>query len=231
MKDLIKVMVAEDLDILREHYCEIIQNEASLKLIASAANGKDIVNLVKQSEPDVILMDIEMETKNDGIVAAKQIIENYPNVHIVFLTVHEDDETIFSAFESGAIDYILKNSSDIDIVKSIKNSHDGISSTTPEIAYKIMHEFSNIRKKQNKIFEIISIISHLTPSENEVLSLLISGKKATEIAKIRHVELTTTKSQINAILKKFNKKRSKEVVNLINDLDITNIIYEISNTK
>lgn len=228
MSDLIKVMVAEDLDVLREHYSSIVKSQEDMELIGSVENGKKALELVERIEPNVILLDVEMEDRYDGITFAKKVMETHPQIRIVFLTVHEDDETVFSAFESGAVDYIVKNSSSINIIESIRNAYKNISVLSPEIAFKITTEFSKIRKNQKNIFENMNILSNLTPSEIEILSLLLRDKKVVEISQIRHVELSTTKSQMNQLLKKFNKKRNKEIIKLIKDLGIDKVLYQIN---
>jgi two-component system vancomycin resistance associated response regulator VraR len=213
--------VAEDLELLREHFRRLIEKEEDMLIVGTASSGKQAIELAAQTEPDVILMDIEMDMKNDGIIAAKHILEQLPNIRIVFLTVHEDDETVFNAFETGAVDYVLKSSPSAEIVKSIRSAKRGESPIRPEIAYKIRSEFSRIRKNQAKLFEAMTILQQLTPTELEIVDLLLVNKKIADIAKIRQVEMSTIKSQINVILKKFNKRRTKEVTALLRELNAT----------
>ena len=227
MNQKIRVMVAEDLDVLRDHYCSIIQSDSELQLTGVAVNGREIIRLAEQDPPDVILMDIEMDNKTDGIQAAKIITKANPLIHILFLSVHEDDETIFDAFATGAVNYILKNAPTVDILHCIKDDYRGITATTPKIASKIMREFSRISQRQATFVEVITLVSQLTVSEAEILLLLLNNCKPTDIAQLRHVEPTTVKSQINSILKKFQKKRSKEVVQLLKDLKMEEVIASI----
>ncbi|MEW9701402.1 response regulator [Paenibacillus sp. SI8] len=222
MTSRIRIIVAEDLDVLREHFCTLIDDEDDLTMIGQASSGKDVLRLIAElGAPDIILMDIEMDMKHDGIITAQKVLELYPNTRIIFLTVHEDDETVFSAFETGAVDYVLKTSSSEAIIGSIRSAYKGNVQVWPEFAYKIKNEFSRIRRNQETLLKATLILSQMTPSELAILDLLLKELKITEIAKQRQVELSTIKSQINVILKKFNKKRTKEVTALLRELNVT----------
>ncbi|KRF42961.1 hypothetical protein ASG93_20625 [Paenibacillus sp. Soil787] len=223
----IRIIVAEDLDVLREHFCELIDLEDDLKVVGQASSGKEVLKLIAElGAPELILMDIEMEMRHDGIITAQKVLELHPQTRIVFLTVHEDDETVFSAFETGAVDYVLKTSSSEAIIQSIRSAHAGNVQVRPEFAYKIKNEFSRIRRTQESLLNSTLILSQMTPSELVILDLLLKDMKITEIAKERQVELSTIKSQINVILKKFNKKRTKEVTTLLRELNVTPFIQK-----
>lgn len=220
-------MIAEDLDVLREHFCSMIAGEDDLTVIGHAASGKEVLQLLNENEaPDIILMDIEMDMKHDGIITAQKVLEKYPQIRIIFLTVHEDDETVFSAFETGAVDYVLKTSPREAIIQSIRSSYAGNVQVRPEFAYKIKNEFSRIRRNQETLLMATLILSQMTPSELSILDLLLKEMKISEIAKERQVELSTIKTQINMILKKFNKKRTKEVTAMLRELNITPFIHK-----
>ena len=216
----IRIVVAEDLPILRRHFCELIENEPDFLLVGQASNGKDAVALVDRLGADVVLMDIEMEIRNDGILAAKEILSRHPQIRIVFLTIHEDDQTVFEAFDSGAVDYILKSLPSEEIISGIWAAFSGKSPIRPEVAAKIRNEFTRIRKNENQIIQVMNRVGQLTPSEREILRLLMEGSKISAIAKQRCVEEATIKSQINIILKKFGKKRTKEIIKMIEELKI-----------
>lgn len=229
MADSIRIIVAEDLDVLRDHFCELIDREEDLTVIGQASSGKEVLRLMSElGAPDLILMDIEMDMKHDGIVTAKKVLELHPETRIVFLTVHEDDETVFSAFETGAVDYVLKTSTSDMILQSIRSVYAGNVQIRPEFAYKIKNEFSRIRRNQESFLMSTVILSQMTPSELAVIDLLLKDLKITDIAKERQVELSTIKSQINVILKKFNKNRTKEVVALLRDLNVEPFIQKIT---
>ncbi|TNJ65566.1 response regulator transcription factor [Paenibacillus hemerocallicola] len=227
MTEPIRIIVAEDLKVLREHFCDCIAKEPDMRVVGQAASGREVMELVGKQPVDMILMDIEMDFKHDGIATAIQVLAEYPDMKIIFLTVHEDDETVFGAFETGAVDYLLKTSPVTEIIGSIRKAHEGIVQVRPEVAYKIKNEFTRIRRNEESFMQAAVIVSQLTPSELAILDLLQKDMKIAEIAKDRQVELSTIKSQINVILKKFNKKRTKEVMALLRDLNLLPFIQKV----
>lgn len=214
---IIRVLVVEDFDILNEHFRLMVDTAEDMELVGHAFSGKAACDMVERLKPDVVLMDIEMDFKHDGILAAKNDSDVSGRADH-FLTVHEDDETVFSAFDSGAVDYVLKTAEEHEILDSIRMAYNGSSPIRPEIAYKIRNEFRRIRHNQESLLDSINVLSQLTPTEMEIIDLLLKHKKISEIAAERQVEMSTIKSQINILLKKFNKSRTKEIVNLINEM-------------
>jgi DNA-binding NarL/FixJ family response regulator len=105
---MIRVLVVDDLETFREHFRDILEKDPSIRLIGMAASGEEAVRMALKERPDVILMDVIMENDRAGITAAKRISENLSSVKIIMLTVLEDDETIYNAFQIGAVDYLLK---------------------------------------------------------------------------------------------------------------------------
>ena len=112
----IRIMIADDFPLLLEDMCELIDSQGDMKVVGTANSGKRIVELAKETEFDIILMDIEMENLNAGITAAEQIREQLGNVNIIFLTVHDTNEMILTAMGAGAVDYIVKGCKEEEIL-------------------------------------------------------------------------------------------------------------------
>ena len=106
---LIKILIAEDTEPLRRLYKKIINAAPDMEVVADTDTGRDAVTLSLQTQPDVILMDIEMETPDAGLRAVESILGANQNPKIIILTVYEEDELIFTAFRLGVIDYLIKN--------------------------------------------------------------------------------------------------------------------------
>lgn len=109
MADKKKILIADDFQLLREDLTELINNQRDMEVVGTASSGKEIVNLARNTEYDLILMDIEMETMNAGILATQEIREADPEAGIIFLTAHETREMIVTAMGAGALDYIVKD--------------------------------------------------------------------------------------------------------------------------
>lgn len=223
MAEKIKIMVAEDFDILREDLCEYINGQNDMTIVGAAKSGAEIIEFAGKYDCDIILMDIEMENINSGIEAAEIIKNQKTNQKIIFLTAHETDNMIFTAMGTGAVDYIVKGCDYKDILDHIRSAYQGKPIMEENIQQKIMMEYSRLRRSEHSLLFFINNISQLTSTERELIKLLLMGKKTKEIAEIRCVELVTVKTQINGLLKKFNCNRTKEIVKLINELNIARL--------
>lgn len=223
----IKLLIADDLKIHTRRLERLIKDKDDLELVAIAESGYEAVMLAAIHKPDIILMDIQMENNMAGIEAAKQINAKLPDIKIIMITVHKDDSIIFAAFQTGIVDYVLKTSSDEEVLGAIYSAHNNLSPIRPMIADKIRNEFQRMKESEQSILYVIRIISEITPSELEVLRLLAQNKTRKEVAAIRCVEQDTIKKQINSILKKFDKNNYKEVLKIINDLKIFELIKQI----
>lgn len=104
----IRILVAEDFDLLREDLCELLNSQKDMETAGSADGKEEIVKLAQMMEFDLILMDIEMEYLTSGIEAAEEIRKEKPEAQIIFLTAHDTNQMIYTAMGAGAVDYIVK---------------------------------------------------------------------------------------------------------------------------
>lgn len=222
----IKVLIAEDMEPIRRKYVKIINASEDLEVVSDVESGEDAVKQAKETRPDVILMDIEMETPDAGIRATQRILQDNPDVRIIILTVYEEDELIFTAFQLGVCDYILKNASQEEIIKSIHNAYENHCPLRPEIASRILGEFKRVRSYETSFLYAVNIVSTLTTTELEILGLLLEGKTRKEICSLRQVEMSTVKTQIHNILQKFNKTSMDEIIDMINNMNLNDFIFK-----
>ncbi len=227
----IKVLIVEDMEPIRKRYVKIINETENFTVVGDVGTGEEAVALYEKTTPDVILMDIEMESADAGLRASQAIFQKNPSVKIIILTVYEEDELIFAAFQLGVCDYILKNAKPEDVIHSIRCAYENNSPLRPELATKILSEFKRVRSCENSFLYAVNIVSSLTSTELEILHLLISHKSRSEICALRHVEMSTVKSQIHGILKKFHMKSVEEIVKLIDQMNLYDLIYNKVNRK
>lgn len=212
MSNKIKVLIAEDMEPIRKRYVNVLNSDPNIEVIGDVATGSTACELAFSLKPDVILMDIEMESKDAGIRATGQILSKLPNVKIIILTVYEEDEMIFSAFQLGACDYILKISKNEDIINGVIGAYHNQSPIRPEIASKIRNEFKRVKTYESSFLFMLNILSTLTPRELDTLNLLINGHTKKEVCELRCVEMSTVKSQVHSILKKFKKRNISDII-------------------
>jgi len=220
MDHSISVIVVEDHEILRNRYIELLKYEPGIDLLGWASNSSDAVDIVLEKKPDVVLMDIEMETSDAGIVASREIMSKLPDTKIIILTVHDDDNSIAKAFQAGAVNYVLKSASLVEILNAIKNAYNNITSLSPCISNKVINELRKMKTAQDSLLMILNVISQLTKTEVTVMILLYRGHTQREICKIRNIELSTVKTHVKNILRKFGKSRMKEVIEIIDNFGI-----------
>jgi DNA-binding NarL/FixJ family response regulator len=221
--DECKVLIADDFPLLLEDLAELINSQSDMKVVGTASSGKEMVELSKKIDHDIILMDIEMESTIAGIQATNLIRDWNKDEKVIYLTAHETKEMILTAMGTGAIDYIVKGIAEEEIVNHIRNAYKGQSLMEGKIQEVIMQEYKRLQESEKSLLFFINNISNLTNTERELIGFLVKNMKVKEIAKVRGVEVVTIKSQINRMLKKFGVSRSKEIVRKINDLNLTHL--------
>lgn len=228
----ISVAVVDDVKDIREYISVALEKESDIKMIGQADSGAGAVELVRRLEPDVVLLDILMESPDAGLEAAEIINQEYPQIRLIILTIHEDDNLMFRAYCAGVMDYILKTVPVTEIAQSIRNVYDNHMMIRPNVASKIVTEFARLRGRQESLLFVYNVISKLTNSEFDILTLVYEGYKYRQIADLRFVSLVTIKSQVNRILHKFQRKTMKEVLIMLEKMNFREIVKEMqSNTS
>lgn len=220
----IRVAICDDMPQILRHFKKIIQAAGDMEVVAEAETGKEMVALADKLQPDIILMDIQMESEDAGILATNKILSEHPDIKVIILTVHKEDDLIFRAYGAGAIDYIIKTEESNEIVKSIRTIYNNDVFIRPGIAKKILNQFSVMHKRQESVMYTIAVIMSLTNSELEVLKLLLSGMSRKELADQRNVEYVTINTQIRNIMKKLGYSSTKEMIASMKAMKIFDII-------
>ena len=220
---MIRILVAEDFDLIREDLCDTLEQQEDMTVVGSAATGEAIQALALDTDFDLILMDIEMETVTAGIRATERILERKPEAKVLFLTAHETDNMVLTSMGAGAVDYIVKGCDDAELFRHIRSAYAGQPLLDGKIQNLLLKEYSRLRTSERSLLFFISTVSQLTAAERELVRLLLEDRKVKEIAAIRCVEVVTVKTQIKSLLHKFGCTRTKEVVNTIRELNVTHL--------
>ena len=220
---MIRILVAEDFDLLREDLCGILNQQPDMTVAGSAGSGKEIEALARSTACDLILMDIEMETTTAGIRATERILEEKPSLKVLFLTAHETDDMILTSMGAGAVDYIVKGCDDAELLLHIRSAWEGRPMLDARIQSVLFKEYSRLRRSERSLLFFISTVSQLTTAERELVRLLLEDKKVKEIAAIRCVEVVTVKTQIKSLLRNFGCTRTREIVSTIRELNVAHL--------
>lgn len=220
---IIKVAIVEDFELIREDLKELIDSQEDMQVVWAAETGVQAVELAEKEATDIILMDIEMETINAGILAAEKIRDKNSEQKIIFMTAHETNEMIITAMGTGAVDYLVKGEDSEEILSHIRNAFAGRATMNSRIQETIMREYSRLQRSERSLLFFIHNVSQLTAAERELVKLLLEGMKVKEIAQVRCVEMITVKTQIKSLLRKFGCSRTKEIVSMIRDLNLSHL--------
>ena len=203
----ISVIIAEDHELFREGVINRINREKGMKVIGQAENGKALLALLEFMRPDVILMDIKMP-EMDGVRATREIIQQDPTMKVVALTMYDNDDAIISMLEAGASGYLLKDVDSLEMIKIIKEVHEGRKAYCKLINHRIIELLSgNKYKPQN------SPLPHeLSPVELEIIKLICQSYSTKEIAEILKLSFRTIEGYKSRLLTKMEAKNTTGMV-------------------
>ena len=193
MEKDIKVAIFEDNYLLRDGYFQLINGMPGFTCVGAYDNASDVLFKITRSEPEVVLMDIDMPGIS-GIEAVRIIKENFLNIHIIMQTVFEDDDKIFRAIQAGADGYILKKIAPSKILEAIAEVYSGGAPMTPIIAGKTLKLFrtgiSSIPDKKN---------ASLNERQREILESIVSGMSYKLIAEKLFISVETVRYHVKNI--------------------------------
>ncbi len=202
---MVNIIMYDDNDAVRDSVSMLLQGVAGFKLVASYPHCLNVIDNVKETRPDVVLMDIDMPGI-DGIEGVRQISKNFPHLQILMLTTFDDDEKVFAAIKAGAGGYILKNAAPKSLVNAISEVNDGGAPLTPGIARKVLNQFHQLAPEETKEDYRLSI------REKEVLSLLVDGHSYKMIAGKLNITYDTVRAHIKKIYEKLHVASMTEAV-------------------
>jgi DNA-binding NarL/FixJ family response regulator len=182
----IRVMVVEDHHVVRQGLVALLKTTPDMSVVAEGADGRQAVDLFRQHEPDVTLMDLRMPNMS-GVDAVVEIRQHYPAARIIVLTTFDGDEDIYRALQAGARAYLLKGMFGDELMDAIRAVHAGKSRIPPAVAERLANRMSG---------------PALTVRELDVLRLIVLGKSNKEIGEGLNISEATVKTHINSILGK-----------------------------
>lgn len=199
----IKVLVAEDQELVRKSLEIILGNQDTIELIGAVSNGQEVIRFIRGSLPDIIIMDIRMP-KMDGVTCTRIIKDQYPQIKIIILTTFDDDEYIFKALRDGASGYLLKGISVDELITAIHKVYKGSAMINEDIASKVVNLFADIAK--SKLYIEVNELGKkdINTTEKKIITLVSQGLSNKEIAVELSLSEGTVRNYLSNILEKLN---------------------------
>jgi len=201
----IHLVLVDDQTLVREGLVMLLDQVSGLQVVGSAANGRDAIDVVTTTKPDVVLMDVRMPVMN-GVVATGEIKRRFPDMRVIVLTTFDDDEYVFKSLQAGASGYLLKNADPDYLARAIRNVHAGDSVLDPTVTRKVVYQA--VGKAESHLVE------RLTPKEKRVLGLMADGLNNPDIAARLGLSEGTVKNHVSHILAKTSARDRTHAVRL-----------------
>ena len=192
----IRIALADDHKVLRHGLSRAFGNEKDIEVVGEAENGYEIIELVRKTTPDVIIMDIAMPGMN-GIEATRQIIKELPGIKIIALSMHSSKKMIHEMFKAGAKGYLLKDCEYDELINAIRVVITDKIYLSPAITEVVVENMLNPAERENA-FAVLS------DRERQVLQLLAEGKTTKQIARTLHVSPKTVEGHRTKIMNKLD---------------------------
>ncbi|MDO4667781.1 MAG: response regulator transcription factor [Streptococcus sp.] len=200
---MIKVLIVDDQELIRESLKIILSAHTDIKVIGSVGDGNEVLDAIHKEKPDVILMDIRMPNM-DGVLCTKLVKENYPDIKIIILTTFDDDEFIFSALKYGASGYILKGVSMEELHQAILTVFNGGAMINPDIATKVFKIFSQMAHSNIHVTVEEKYVEDMSQNEWRIIQQVGFGLSNKEIAVKLFLSEGTVRNYLSSILSKLN---------------------------
>ncbi len=203
----IRVLIADDMGLHRELLRRLLERQGDIEVIGEASSPEEVLQRVAQREPDVVLMDLRMPRHDPkgGIRATQQLALNHPAVKVIALTESDDENDVRAVTLAGAKGYVLKNSKAERIADAIRNVHGGKGWLDPDVTQHVLGDYRRASREAGSRLG-------LTPTEQQVLQLVASGRTAREIGEQLFMAEKTVKNHLSTIYRKLDVRNSSQAV-------------------
>jgi len=204
----IKVILSDDHKLFRDGIKSLLRSENDIQVIAEVSDGDEVIKIIKDNIPDIVITDISMPRMN-GIELTRMLSEKYPSVHVLIISMHLNESYILESVKSGARGYLPKDSNPQELIKAIRIIHAGGTYFNQEITGIAMSGFAEKSKQNDKKKQLLE---HLTEREIEIIRLVAEGMMNKEISDYLSISIRTVDNHKSNILRKLNLKTSIDIV-------------------
>ena len=207
----INVLLADDHVLVRNGIKSMLESEADISVVGEASDGAEAVESVKKLKPDIVILDIRMP-KMTGLEAAAKLRQAVPGVKSVILSMHDSEEYVIEALNSGAFGYLLKDTDKFEFIKALKQINTGTKYFSGAVSNVLANRLLN-SKPAGPTSVAKPDPYHLTRREKEILRLVVDGKQNKEIAESMGKSVRTVETHRFNIMKKMNVNNAVDMIN------------------
>lgn len=207
----IRLILADDHAVVRAGTRQLLERQEDLHIVGEASDGEEAVRLAQELQPDVVVMDVRMP-KLSGVEATRRIKAECPDIRVLVLTAHDDDEYVFALLQSGADGYLLKTAEFEDLVKAIHTVAAGQSALAPEVAGKVVAQFTSGKSLPEVLANANDQYDGLTERELGILRLVGKGLSNKQIGKELYISDRTVQAHLSNIFSKLGVSSRTEAV-------------------
>ncbi|MCF8061633.1 MAG: response regulator transcription factor [Deltaproteobacteria bacterium] len=194
-----RLVLVEDHNVLRQSLLPVLDREPDLKVVGEAGNGIDGIRVIRETDPDLVLLDLRMP-KMDGTSVLREIKRFSPRCRVLMLTMYDDEASILKAFKEGVDGYCLKTVPFDDLLNAIRLVLQGKLYISPEISGRVMSWYLSGAKPEAPR----SSLDSLTPREREVLKLVAEGHSNRQIAFLLYISVKTVEKHRSNLMQKLD---------------------------
>ena len=205
----VRVLIADDHRLMREGTSALLDADERISVVALARDGAEAIDRAIETNPDVVLLDLNMPTLG-GIAACAVLRDRLPHAHVLILTVSEDEDDLYAALRMGAAGYLLKDMPPRDLVDAILSVDGGEPQIAPAMAVRLLSDLRTPAPVRPDHRQETDLGATLSEREQEVLALLARGLRNQEIADALFIGLATVKTHVRHILEKLRFRNRAE---------------------
>ena len=196
-----RILIVDDQELFRDSLSIIMKSSDEIEVTGAVASVDEALASIRETMPDAVLMDIRMPGK-DGVEGTRLIKNRYPNVKVIVLTTFDDDEYVYGALKYGASGYLLKGCSKAELMEAIHLALSGGAMINPEIATKVIRQFSEMARREDIIQVSDELADQLNESEIKIIRVVGRGLSNREISTTLYLSEGTVRNYISSILMK-----------------------------
>jgi DNA-binding NarL/FixJ family response regulator len=193
----IQVLIVDNHALVRAGFRSLIQSIEAIEVVAEAGDGQEALRLVELHRPDIVLMDIAMPIVN-GLEATAQMTKDFPQVHVVILSMYANEEYVYQALRAGAKGYVLKDSGTSELELALQAIARGETYLSPTVSKYVVEDYvRRVASEPNPL-------EQLTPRQREILQLIAEGKSTKEIADRLYISTKTVETHRVQLMERLN---------------------------